>query len=367
MKNLKKKGFTIVELVIVIAVIAILAAVLIPTFVNLTKKANQSADIQATRQMNTALAVAGELNDIDAVIDALAEAGYNSKEALIPVSTGYAFYWNAETKQIVLVNENNEVVFPEGVDYNGNGVSLENSVQYIDVVSNNKKDLFNAFQSGNKEIKLSGNVTVSSDTALVVPEEAEVTFDLNNNKLSAELQIGHSDRHINAISVKGKAIIKNGTIDTRNVYVYSGSELILENVIVNALDSDGGACVYVESGAKVIIKNCTLNTESFTYAVVNKGSDVTLENTNVNADRGCVSVDSGTVTIKGGIFNTRANNHGVYFHVVIEEATSMSISDVSLKGIVNSDFSTINWTDKYVTESDTIFQKQGTNTVIWTK
>lgn len=34
-----KNGFTIVELVIVIAVIAILAAVLIPTFSNLVKKA----------------------------------------------------------------------------------------------------------------------------------------------------------------------------------------------------------------------------------------------------------------------------------------------------------------------------------------
>jgi prepilin-type N-terminal cleavage/methylation domain-containing protein len=34
-----KKGFTIVELVIVIGVIAILSAVLIPTFVNLTSKA----------------------------------------------------------------------------------------------------------------------------------------------------------------------------------------------------------------------------------------------------------------------------------------------------------------------------------------
>ena len=35
-----KKGFTIVELVIVIAVIAILAAVLIPTFANLIRQAN---------------------------------------------------------------------------------------------------------------------------------------------------------------------------------------------------------------------------------------------------------------------------------------------------------------------------------------
>ena len=57
MINSKKKGFTIVELVIVIAVIAILSAVLIPTFSNLVKKANTSADIQAVRQMNTHLAI----------------------------------------------------------------------------------------------------------------------------------------------------------------------------------------------------------------------------------------------------------------------------------------------------------------------
>lgn len=44
MKN--KKGFTIVELVIVIAVIAILAAVLIPTFAGVIEKANESAVMQ---------------------------------------------------------------------------------------------------------------------------------------------------------------------------------------------------------------------------------------------------------------------------------------------------------------------------------
>ena len=44
-KNLRKKGFTIVELVIVIAVIAILAAILIPTFSSIVNKAN--AAVQA--------------------------------------------------------------------------------------------------------------------------------------------------------------------------------------------------------------------------------------------------------------------------------------------------------------------------------
>ena len=41
-----KKGFTTVELVIVIAVIAILATVLIPTFVSLIKRAEESAYLQ---------------------------------------------------------------------------------------------------------------------------------------------------------------------------------------------------------------------------------------------------------------------------------------------------------------------------------
>lgn len=42
MGKTNRKGFTIVELVIVIAVIAILAAVLIPTFASIVSKANES-------------------------------------------------------------------------------------------------------------------------------------------------------------------------------------------------------------------------------------------------------------------------------------------------------------------------------------
>ena len=46
MKRNNKKGFTIVELVIVIAVIAILAGVLIPTFAGITNKAKDSSALQ---------------------------------------------------------------------------------------------------------------------------------------------------------------------------------------------------------------------------------------------------------------------------------------------------------------------------------
>ena len=81
MRKTNKRGFTIVELVIVIAVIAILAAVLIPTFSNLVKKANRSADIQLVRNMNMALQVDGAaIKTYDTAYDALkaaAAAGYD--------------------------------------------------------------------------------------------------------------------------------------------------------------------------------------------------------------------------------------------------------------------------------------------------
>ena len=49
MKKLNKKGFTMVELVIVIAVIAILAGVLIPTFVTVVNKAKESKAMQEAK------------------------------------------------------------------------------------------------------------------------------------------------------------------------------------------------------------------------------------------------------------------------------------------------------------------------------
>ena len=53
MRRNNKKGFTIVELVIVIAVIAILSAVLIPTFSGIVDKANGSKRDQEAKNAFT--------------------------------------------------------------------------------------------------------------------------------------------------------------------------------------------------------------------------------------------------------------------------------------------------------------------------
>jgi type IV pilus assembly protein PilA len=87
MKKNNRKGFTIVELVIVIAVIAILAAVLIPTFGGIVKKAQENAALQEIQNAyKDAYAIAlsndGAINDND---DDVTEV----KEGTPEVLTGY--------------------------------------------------------------------------------------------------------------------------------------------------------------------------------------------------------------------------------------------------------------------------------------
>ena len=70
MKKLNKKGFTIVELVIVIAVIAILAGVLIPTFATVVDKANKSKAMQEAKNAYELYLAdhAEEVSDLDLCI-----------------------------------------------------------------------------------------------------------------------------------------------------------------------------------------------------------------------------------------------------------------------------------------------------------
>jgi len=78
----KHPGFTLMEVVIVLAVIAILGAIVIPSFLGYTERARLRSDIQSTRVVQSAVdlyraevgkdAGAG----VDAIIERLVEADY---------------------------------------------------------------------------------------------------------------------------------------------------------------------------------------------------------------------------------------------------------------------------------------------------
>ena len=159
MKRSTKKGFTIVELVIVIAIIAILAAVLIPTFASLIQKANTSADIQACREMNTFLAV-NEVTggkDITDVYAVLKEGGMSAKDYHPLVSDRY-FFWDSKLNRILYTDKDYNVIFPD---------------EYKNIKSLSEDD------NGNQWYSLSGKIDTSKATVTIPDKAPEANTELS--------------------------------------------------------------------------------------------------------------------------------------------------------------------------------------------
>lgn len=92
MYHSRKKGFTMVELVIVIAVIAILAAILIPTFTNLIRKANEAS------------ALANARNAANQLLANLLARGDDAKDLVIFNQKGddiYVYGYSAEAGRVL--------------------------------------------------------------------------------------------------------------------------------------------------------------------------------------------------------------------------------------------------------------------------
>ena len=115
MKRSNKKGFTIVELVIVIAIIAILAAVLIPTFASLIQKANVSKDTQLVRNLNTALvADNAEHKTMQSALDAAAAFGYDVGK-INASAMGNEILWDSKNDVFCYLKDGNVEHIPETV------------------------------------------------------------------------------------------------------------------------------------------------------------------------------------------------------------------------------------------------------------
>lgn len=94
---MNKKGFTIVELVIVIAVIGILAAVLIPTFSGVVSNAKDSARLQKARNSYTEYLVAHPTAEIDYV-----KVVENNNDYIYDIHDDYKVVNTAENGKTVL-------------------------------------------------------------------------------------------------------------------------------------------------------------------------------------------------------------------------------------------------------------------------
>ncbi|MCL2284966.1 MAG: prepilin-type N-terminal cleavage/methylation domain-containing protein [Firmicutes bacterium] len=101
------KGLTLMELIIVLALLAIIAAILIPMFVNTTDRARLRSDIQSARviqnaidlyRVETGTVVSGA--NADAVMRRLAEEGYLELRNSATQTDGAVWYYDDTTHRI---------------------------------------------------------------------------------------------------------------------------------------------------------------------------------------------------------------------------------------------------------------------------
>lgn len=118
MKNTNRKAFTIVELVIVIAIIAILAAVLIPTFINIVHMAQVSGDTQLVRNLNTVLATDGkEHPTMQSALDAAEAAGFDLTNINNNAASDNEIIWDSANDVFCYLIDSSEAVTKDNIQY----------------------------------------------------------------------------------------------------------------------------------------------------------------------------------------------------------------------------------------------------------
>ena len=369
-----RKGFTITELVIVIVVIAILAAVLIPTFSSLIKKANVSADTQLAKNLNTALtmyeAEGNKVDDFSDALVAITEGGYMLSK-LNPTAEGHYFAWESESNQILLVDSEKDwaVVYKSKELKNATigktwwfaisdapaeiiaylkekGANIANAPKDGEALKNTLESVFE--EGGEKTVYISSGVDLTEDTVLTLDNpDANITLDLTNSALNSEpifgsaaiiVEQGNLNIKNGVIGATGQIIDEDGkttdipleakagtytkiegttfNINTQNNgYLSFHNTSDLDNVTINSTN-----CGVNLNGADVVTLKDTTIDANFCFFVSNwNGTDHTTENSKLVVDSGdytsstaTIEVYSGEVVINGGTF-TRTSNGPVIF------------------------------------------------------
>lgn len=212
-----KKGFTIVELVIVIAVIGILSAVLIPTFSGLVNKANLAADETLVRNINQQLQIAGDTEKNGTMSQALEdakEAGY-LVESINAKSSGNQLVWDSTIDRFALVDKDGNLVA-------GQLSASKNVDVWVIAKSYSNADGYSIYlqkgYNGEKELTITTGLDVGENTNIT-----KITYDRHDAAVGQTVTIN--------TGAEGCNLVVNAPKDTVNHYSY------LLNLDVQAVDA----------------------------------------------------------------------------------------------------------------------------------
>ena len=286
-RNSKRRGFTILELVIVIAVIAILAGVAIPTFAGVVKKARISARTQMAQSINKLLAV-------DEASNGKPTSMYDATRAMIENGIdidrfmsdgGLALSWDQEDNRVAVVDEDFNTV------YTHDGDALpENKTLIWQVVNEIPDDsatsIYLADGFVGEDIHVSVGVDVGDNlnikSILYTDEDEESKSVLiRANGKETVTDISNSSDEITLLGEADKASLRNGEINDKNklsIYesladfsIYSGNAVIKSGASIEIVrllsEKQESISLVVENG------NMMITGEDFTL-VIEEGAHV---------------------------------------------------------------------------------------------
>ena len=318
MKNMKKKGFTLVELLVVIAIVAILAVVSVVGYTVFINRANLSNDQTTIEMINdnlTAVTIGKEINTAGDALTFLREANIYG-EKLEAYTKGHHYVFDLNNKAFVLVNEKGEVVYPANVKNadlwalysNDASDKVEGVTQYVATESVwYKSDADKVFNATGFVVDLNGHawsVDLLVDNAVTV-KNGYVADSLNG------VSVGDGAAQIVAFD----EIPADGVIEGNLVNITSTADVTALVAKIKANDADeikfSGCVISVTnvitiSGTDVdlVFENCvfTSSNNAWTIEACNSG-DLTIKDCTFNGARGVNIGNGGAVVIENNTFN----------------------------------------------------------------
>ena len=259
MKKNVKKGFTLTELIVVIVIIGILAAVLIPTLTGYINRAKLSNDESSAKHFTQAVYLETEAYTKEAPISAsrvkelILAAGYSSDD-LVPESKDAYFFYEVSTKQVVVLTNSDVALKAADGEYSINETItspealLQKDGEDVLLLGGKTDDelveYVNALRIGNYNEELSDDINSTLKTALktfvadaVFVKNGEPVGNLSNpkyvvftNEVTTLYPSNFNNVNLSAATVVlPTSIAKTDLNDVVNV-LKDASSLIVENL-----------------------------------------------------------------------------------------------------------------------------------------